>query len=122
MALGDSESFMIVIGCGRPGDERELLVSEDQLFLTPDRTLIPAAKLKPGDALLQPDGSPIPVYAVHRAAVAKRLHQIVAGGCDGTLDGHLLNANGVVMADYAVQLLALAGQLDPALLVVTSSS
>jgi hypothetical protein len=117
IALGGTESFMIAIRYGPPDDERTLLVSEDQLFLTPDRTLIPAAKLTPGDALVQPDGCPILVHTVQPAAAATRLHQIAARGGGDTLDGHLLNINGVVTADYAVQLQAMVGLLDPALLV-----
>jgi hypothetical protein len=117
IALGGTERFMIALRYGPPGDDRALLVSEDQLFLTPDRTLIPAAKLTPGDTLVQPDGRPIRVHTV-RPAAATRLHQIAASSSGGgTLDGHLLNINGVVTADYAVQLLAMTGQLDPALLV-----
>jgi hypothetical protein len=112
-----TETFMIFIRYGTPENYRELIVTEDHLFLTPDRKLIPAASLKPGDALVQPDGSLIPVYWVLLASSTKGAHQIVAGSFDGKLEGHLLNANGVVTTDYSVQLQAMAGQIDPALLV-----
>src|SRR4029077_10191917 len=85
-----------------------IAVTSDHLFLMRDQTLKRADRLTPGDILVSPGGKPVPVNSVHIGDYLAGFHHIAtskeAPGPD--LEGHLLNTNGVVSADYTVQLFA----------------
>jgi hypothetical protein len=85
---------------------RFLILTPDHLFmLASDRTLKAVQYLIPGDQLMRNDGKAATVIFVARGSYETGIFTIeMEGDFDGTnLDGHLLNANGLVTADYAVQ-------------------
>lgn len=102
---------------------RSMITTADHLFLVEpdtgeDRKLKPVQHLIPGDKLVRATGGTSAVKSVNIIQYKGGLHHIYGGDFDGhNLDGHLLNANGIVSSDYIVQLCFSAGQLDPALLV-----
>ena len=111
-------TFMVTIIYNNPAGERQvLLATEDNLFLTPARTLVPAKLLAPGNQLLRPDGSAVSVISAVSGLFKGGVHHIDTGVYNGTMDGHLLNANGIVSADFALQLGYMTAQLDRSLLV-----
>ena len=59
--------------------------------------------------LLSPEGEPVAIKGVHIGYYLAGFHHIAATTKeppDESLEGHLLNTNGVVSADYTVQILA----------------
>jgi len=87
-------------------EDRHLLVTPDHLFLmNTTKTLKKVQNLVPGDKLTDKNGD----VAVVQFVVVGEHHTSVqsielAGDYDpNTLDGHLVNSNGVVTADYVVQ-------------------
>jgi hypothetical protein len=90
-----------------------IAVTSDHLFLLagPEKELRRADRLTPGDSLLSPDGEPVKVKGVHIGDYFSGFHHVAAtstGPIGPDLEGHLLNTNGVISADYAVQVTALA--------------
>lgn len=85
-----------------------IAVTSDHLFLTHNRTLKRADRLAPGDILLSPHGDPVPISSVHIGDYLAGFHHIATSkqAPDANLSGHLLNTNGLVSADYTVQLFA----------------
>jgi hypothetical protein len=85
---------------------RSILVSPDHLFMrATDRTLKAVQHLIAGDELMRNDGRSATVIFVARGSYETSLHTLsMEGEFDGVhLDGHLLNANGLVTTDYTVQ-------------------
>ncbi|HEX8104899.1 MAG TPA: hypothetical protein VF533_19925 [Solirubrobacteraceae bacterium] len=82
-----------------------LVVTRTQLFLTAERRLKPAAALVPGeDALVDAAGSPRAVLALEAGTFEHGLHHLATSAGPATSpNGHLLLANGVVCADWALQ-------------------
>jgi hypothetical protein len=96
---------------------RFILATVDHLFLRPSGKVTPIQHLAPGDALVGAHGGSSRVQFVVPARYKGAFHQLAFDGfANETLDGHLLSANGVVTADYSVQLAYSNGELDPALL------
>jgi len=95
-----------------------LAVTSDHLFLMPNGTLKAAAKITPNDELVAPDGSSIAILSVHIGDYTAGFHHITTSKEEPaeSLDGHLLNTNGVVSADYTVQLYYRANELPTAFL------
>jgi hypothetical protein len=86
---------------------REIIVTADHLFMmSTSRTLKAVQHLIPGDTLTTKDGNPAEVLFVAIGEHETAIQSIqMEGEFDGVnLDGHLLNANGIVTTDYAVQL------------------
>ena len=90
-----------------PGDPepRSLFVTADHLFMTPERQLIAVQYLAPNDHLLTAGGQLANVIFVAPGHLTTQIQSITMEGTfDGkNLDGHLLNANGLVTTDYKVQ-------------------
>ena len=87
-------------------ETRFLILTPDHLFmLASDRTLKAVQYLIPGDELMRNDGTSAKIIFVVRGSYVTGIFTIeMEGEFDGSnLDGHLLNANGLVTADYAVQ-------------------
>ncbi len=83
----------------------ELIVTPDHLFLLPDGRLTRADRLSPNDELVSPDGSAVKIRGLDIGTYVGGLHHIATTtDIPKDLGGHLLNTNGVVSADYAVQL------------------
>lgn len=83
-----------------------IAVTSDHVFLMHDKTLKTADRLVVGDSLMAPDGSPVQIKSVHIGDYNAGFHHIATKRAlpAPDLDGHLLNTNGVVSADYIVQI------------------
>ena len=92
---------------------RFILATVDHLFLRPSGKLKPIQRLQPDDRLVNAHGGHSRVIFTVPARFKGGLHHLGFDGFDNkTLDHHLLSINGVVTADYAVQLAYSNGELD----------
>jgi hypothetical protein len=98
-----SNSTMIFIELG---EQRRIIATPDNLFLMSDGKLKRADRLVPTkDQILTADGGTLGVTAVLSGQWTKGLHHIATGmEFTGSLDGHLINANGIVSGDYCLQI------------------
>ncbi|MDT0443516.1 Hint domain-containing protein [Streptomyces johnsoniae] len=88
-----------------------IAVTSDHLFLLAgeERVLKRADRLTTEDFLVSPEGEPVAVKGVHIGDYLAGFHHVAASSKEPVgedLEGHLLNTNGVVSADYLVQLTA----------------
>ena len=83
-----------------------IAVTSDHLFLMSDGRLKAADRLAPGDELVDPNGGSVPIKSVYIGDYLAGFHHIATSKTppNENLDGHLLNTNGVVSADYTVQI------------------
>jgi hypothetical protein len=89
---------------GREGGEAHLVVTPNHLFFTPGGRLRPAGTLVPGDLLVQFDGTTTPVLRLELGLLKVGVHHIATSTTTAhSMEGHLLNSNGIVTADYALQ-------------------
>jgi hypothetical protein len=103
--------FYIEYGGSKPGDRRKSLVaSPNQLFLMADSGMLKRAdQLVPGaDRLMDPHGEALPIARVHSGTYLGAVHYIateVPGyeEFSGSLDKHLIIANGVISGDFTLQ-------------------
>ncbi|MFT4278227.1 MAG: hypothetical protein QM576_17925 [Rhodopseudomonas sp.] len=86
--------------------DKMLAVTSDHVFLMSDGTLKRADRLAVGDALKGFDGSAVRLESVHIGDYTAGFHHIATSRTPppGDLAGHLINTNGVISGDYAVQL------------------
>lgn len=99
------------------GVGQQVLATIDHMFLMENGKVKPVQYLVPGDQIRRPGGGTASVAFVVVAKYVGGLHHIAFADFDNkTLDGHLVSANGIVAADYAVQLAYSAGQLNKELL------
>jgi hypothetical protein len=91
-----------------------LAVTSDHVFLRADGKLIAADRLTAGDALMSPEGSPVKLTSVHIGDYTAGFHHIATAkkAPSPSLEGNLLNTNGVVSGDYSLQLFYRAGKLN----------
>lgn len=96
--------------------EKLMAVTSDHVFLMADGTLKAADRLVKGDKLTAPNGSPVDISSVHIGEYTAGFHHIATEKAlpDSNLNGHLLNTNGVVSADYIVQISMRSGELKSA--------
>jgi hypothetical protein len=111
-----TKAFMVLINYGSGENAASISVTEDHLFLTPDRLLIPALALTTNDKLVAPDGSNVDISMVVSVQIEDGIYQLVSNAPTASMDGHLLNSNGVVSADFALQAGYIAGQLDKSMI------
>jgi hypothetical protein len=85
---------------------RHLITTADHLFLLPGGKLLPIQDLRPGDEVRQADGGVAQVELVTWIQFGGGVRHIALGQWreGDPLDGHLINSNGLVTADLAVQL------------------
>lgn len=116
----DWQSHTVAFSNGTPGASKQkyavlvvyadtaIAVTSDHLFLMSDKTLRRADRLAPGDELVTPAGQPVPIASVHIGDYYAGFHHIATKQEEPPADlaGHLIDTNGVVSADYAVQLYA----------------
>jgi hypothetical protein len=87
------------------GEDKSLIVTEDQLFLLSNGQLKQANALSVLDMLVNADGSPVRINAVKLGEYGGGLHHIATDiKFEGDINGHLLNSNGVVTGDYTLQI------------------
>ncbi|MBA9001940.1 hypothetical protein [Thermomonospora cellulosilytica] len=110
-APGNQQDFMVMVTYADTG----IVVTGDHLFLLAGDLpqLRRADRLTTRDRLLSPTGEAVPITGVHIGSFSGGVHHVAATSKeppgDG-LDGHLLNTNGVVSADYVVQLMGQQGE------------
>lgn len=87
-------------------DHAAIIVTPDQLFVTSEHTLVRADRLLAGQNLLAADGASVPILAVEIGMFSRGIHGISAAGplTPGSPDGHILNANGIQVSDFLLQL------------------
>ncbi|ATY30928.1 hypothetical protein [Sphingomonas psychrotolerans] len=107
-APGSLGNMMIYLAYG---DNQSLIVSRDQLMVLPDGKLKRADQLVPGtDMLVAADGSaPLNINMLASGYYMGAIHHIATSTpsydeWDGSIDDHLINANGVVAGDYLLQM------------------
>ncbi|NOU77447.1 hypothetical protein GC101_00985 [Paenibacillus sp. LMG 31459] len=88
------------------GQEQYLVVTPDSLFLMPDQTLKRADKLTIQDHLLNEKGQKVAIHGVDSGVYRGGFHHIATDTQEPNenLDGHLVIANGIVCADYTLQI------------------
>jgi len=87
------------------GDGAGLTVPPDQPLMLADGKLTTAGDLAPGQELMGVDGDPVPVGDVKRGSYEGSVHHIATDpDWNGSLDGHLIQVNGVVAGDFTLQL------------------
>jgi hypothetical protein len=98
-----------------------VITTVDHLFLRPNGKVTPIQYLKPGDEIVNSHGGKSGVMFVVPSRYKGGLHHLTFNGFNNeTLDNHLLSVNGIVTADYSVQLAYSNGDLNPELLDVPS--
>lgn len=87
------------------GDNKGIIVSTDELFLTPEGKVLPACKLAPGMELVDGEGKAIALNGIRIGQYKGGLHHIATTmKFTGSIDNHLLNSNGVITGDYTIQI------------------
>ncbi|MGN6662930.1 MAG: hypothetical protein ACTHK6_01795 [Solirubrobacterales bacterium] len=87
------------------GERGGLTVSPDQPLMLADGSLTTAAHLAAGQELMGADGEPVPVGEARFEEREGGVHHIATSpDWNGSIDGHLLQANGVVIGDFTLQL------------------
>lgn len=103
------QKYTVLVGYRGTG----IAVTSDHLFLLADGTLKAADRLAIGDRLVDPSGDAVRVDSVYIGDYLSGFHHIATSKTEPAADlsGHLLNTNGVVSADYTVQIFYRTGQL-----------
>jgi hypothetical protein len=87
------------------GDKEELVISPDHILMRNNGKLTTAMSVKTGDMLMGADGSAIVVTGMHLDNYKGGIHHITTDvEFNGSPNGHLINAGGVVSGDYTLQL------------------
>jgi hypothetical protein len=99
--LGGEQPSMVYLVFG---EGRRLIVTTDQVMALADGTLTTADRIHPGVQLLGVDGEPVLVTLSSLGPYTGGVHHISTSlEWNGSIDGHLLSANGVVVGDYVLQ-------------------
>lgn len=95
-----------------------LTVTADHLFLVNGNRLITADKLTLLDTLTGPQGNPVKIVELHTGDYFGSFHNVTTDAPTPGADpnGHLVNTNGVISGDYALQTDYVAGTLSRNLL------
>ncbi|MGN6373511.1 MAG: hypothetical protein ACTHM1_11080 [Solirubrobacteraceae bacterium] len=86
------------------GEKRKMVCSTDQPLMLADGLLTTASRLKVGDQLMGVDGEPQDVLLATIGNYKGGVHHIATGKWTGSIDKHLIQANGIVAGDFALQL------------------
>jgi hypothetical protein len=83
-----------------------IAVTSEHIFLLQNKTLIRADRLSVDDQLLGADGRAVAIQSIHIGDYVAGFHHIATSQeqPDANLTDHLVNCNGLVCGDYAVQL------------------
>ena len=87
-------------------EEKEIIVTRDQLFLTLHGKLTPADKLAPRDQLTDRDGQPVQIKDIGWGSYDGNFYELATtmDPPDSNFSNHLIITNEVVTADFAVQM------------------
>jgi len=125
--------YYLAYRCEGEEDNREMITTADHLYLMASGKLKPIQNIIPGNKLRKADGKVAEVVFCVAGEYVGGVHHIHTGPFDGkNLNNHLINANGLICADYMVQLAYSSNKVDskfltdppkdgPALEVGTSS-
>jgi len=87
------------------GDGDGLVASPDQPMMLADGSLTTAARLAPGQDLMGVDGQPVTLSLVSIGEYKGGVHHIATNpDWEGSIDKHLIQANGLVAGDFTLQL------------------
>jgi hypothetical protein len=87
------------------GEALRLILTSDQVLMLADGSLTTAGRLIPGQSLRGADGESLEVKLVSLGGYSGGVHHIATQlSWDGSPDGHLIAANGVVAGDYTLQM------------------
>jgi hypothetical protein len=102
---------MMTVYYGDVAAPRSLVVTPDHVFLLASGKLKRAEMLVPGtDQLVDPQGNPVALLAKETGGWFGGVHHIATTKTVAvSLEGHLLDSNGVVTGDWAVQIADLEG-------------
>lgn len=101
------------------GGEQVLIATANELFLLPDGKLKRADQLVPGtDSLVGEDGSSVAIDRILTGNYTGGVHHIATQvvsyrDFNGSIDNHLINANGVVVGDYLLQMFQDTDKMKP---------
>jgi hypothetical protein len=101
------------------GDDQALIATPNQLMALPTGYLKRADQLVPGnDSLAGADGGSVAIRRISTGYYKGAIHHIATTvpnyeEFDGSLDGHLINTNGVVAADYVLQVFQDTPKMKP---------
>ena len=85
--------------------DTHLTVKADHVFLVSGKKIKQASKLTTQDKLIAPDGNYVDIKSIHLGEYKEAFHHIATKQekPNTNLKGHLINTNGVVSGDYAIQ-------------------
>lgn len=86
------------------GDGRKMIVSTDQPLMLAEGLLTVASRVTVGAELMGVDGTPLRVTLATIGTYKGGVHHIATGKWTGSINKHLIQANGVVAGDFALQL------------------
>lgn len=119
----DTLAFMVTLYYDNgAGGQTFLCVTEDHLFLMPDGKMIPASALNTNDLLVRADGSTTKIIAIISGQKKGGVYQLATGAPIQSADGHLLNSNGIISADFALQAGYISAQMSVKKLVADLSA
>ncbi|MFI1577584.1 hypothetical protein [Embleya sp. NPDC020630] len=104
-AAGAAHLNSVHLSFGHPDDPAaELVCSTDQPILLADGTLVQASQVQVRDRLMGADGQPVPVRSVAIGEYSGGVHHLGIGRSSEPGEGHLVQAAGIVIGDYYLQL------------------
>lgn len=90
------------------GEEDTIIVTPDHVFYLGNKRIKRADQLVPGlDELMLATGGFVEIHSIQTGLFTGGIHHIATAGIgtnqfSGELDGHLINSNGIVSADYSI--------------------
>lgn len=114
----DGKTMMILVRYQTPAGIQSIIATDDHVFLTYDKKLVTAGVIHPNDKLMGANGQACNVIEAHSVTnYTGGVHSISTGPYAGNVTGHLLNANGIVVADQTIKVALFANQIAANLLV-----
>jgi hypothetical protein len=114
----DGKTLMIMIRYQTAAGDQTIIATDDHVFLTYDKKLVPAGVIHPNDKLMGADGKPITLIDAHPVTnYTGGVHNVSTGPYKNDVTGHLLNANGLVVADQTIKIALFTRQVAANMLV-----
>lgn len=105
MGTGEGpQPFMVYIGLNNEA-MKDIICTQEQPFLLSNGKYTTAGKLQPGMQLVDKDNKPVEIYSVSLGSYTGAVHHIATiNPWQGSPDGHLILAGGVVAGDFEMQI------------------